>query len=297
MRGTVVSLRLVEALITLFVLAVSAQASARPPSLKVQCKQAAERAQMYRNEGKLLSAREELHRCVRPACPAVVRTYCTRWFEEVEADLPTIVLKVKDRDGNDLSDATVSIDGQVLDSWQGGLPIALDPGSHTIGCTRPENPAIETSVLLGTAEKRRLITLTLESSTPNPEHLDPPLAAQLSEAPRARKQARRPSAAAWTVGALSLAAWGSFAYFGYTGRNELSDMRDTCAGHCPQSKVDSAWDRLIIADVSLGLAVVGTGLSTWLFVSSLRNGKERPRNEASVVPSPFGASFSYRRRF
>src|SRR5438128_2056749 len=120
MRSTGSSWRLFAALFSFVVLSAVSVAEARPPSLKVQCKQAAERAQMYRNEGKLLSARDELHQCVLPACPAVVRSYCTRWFEELEADLPTIVLKVRDGEGNDLSDATVSIDGQLVDAWQGG---------------------------------------------------------------------------------------------------------------------------------------------------------------------------------
>ena len=298
MRCTVVSLRLAEALIALSVLGFSAQDWARPPSIKVQCKQAAERAQMYRNEGKLLSAREELHQCVRPACPAVVRTYCTRWFEEVEADLPSVVLKVRDSKGNDLSDASVTIDGQLLDSWQGGLPIPLDPGSHTIACTRPGSPPTQTSVLLGTAEKRRLVTLIVESAPPDPEHLDPPLANALDRQHEERDARHRPSAAAWTVGALTLATFGSFAYFAVTGRNELAELRATCEGHCEQSKVDAAWTKLVIADVSLGLAVVGTGLSTWLFVSSVRGSRrERRPSQASFAPSPQGLSFSYRREF
>ena len=290
------SWRLFAALISFVVLGASTGAKARPPSIKVQCKQAAERAQMYRNEGKLLSARDELHQCVLPACPAVVRSYCTRWFEEVEADLPTIVLKVRDGEGNDLSDATVSIDGQRVETWQGGLPIALDPGSHTIQCARADSPPAQASVLLGTAEKRRLLTLTIESAPPNYQELDPPVARARPEVEDSSPH--RPSVAAWVVGATTLAAYGSFAYFGTTGRHELDDLHDSCEGHCEQSKVDAAWTKLIIADVSLGVAVLGTGLSTWLFVKSMRGKGERPpATQASVAPLMHGLRLGVSHRF
>jgi hypothetical protein len=302
MRSTGSSWCLCAALISFVVLGASTGAQARPPSMKVQCKQAAERAQMYRNEGKLLSARDELHQCVLPACPAVVRSYCTRWFEEVEAGLPSIVLKVRDGDGNDLSDARVAIDGLGVDAWQGGLPIELDPGSHSIQCTREGNPPAQASVLLGTAEKRRLVTLTIESSLPNPAHLDPPLArVRTTEEPHGL---HRPSAAAWVMGAATLAAYGSFAYFGTTGRSELDELRAGCAGHCDQGKVDAAWTKLIIADVSLGVAVLGTGLSTWLFVRSMRGKSDErapsapmPATEASLAPLRHGLSLGMRHRF
>src|SRR5687767_3176668 len=63
---------------------------------KVRCARAAEQAQQLRLDAKLLEARDQLRMCVRPACPDIVRSYCTRWFEEVEADLPSVVVRVQD---------------------------------------------------------------------------------------------------------------------------------------------------------------------------------------------------------
>ena len=98
--------------------------------------------------------------------------------------------------------------------------------------------------------------------------------------------------------ATTLAAYGSFAYFGTTGRHELDDLHDSCEGHCEQSKVDAAWTKLIIADVSLGVAVLGTGLSTWLFVKSMRGKGERPpATQASVAPLMHGLRLGVSHRF
>jgi hypothetical protein len=86
---------------------------------------------------------------------------------------------------------------------------------------------------------------------------------------------------------VSAVAVASFATFGAVGKSDIDDLRATCAGHCKQSDVDSAWSKLIVADVSLGVGVVAAGLATWLFLAPR---KRDASARASIAPIPHGAT-------
>jgi hypothetical protein len=259
---------------------------------KVRCARAAEQAQQLRLEAKLLAARDALRVCLRPACPDIVRSYCTRWFDEVEADLPSVVVRVQDASGNDLSDVTVSVDGTVQNTWRDGLPVVLDPGEHAFVFERPGSRRLEMHVRLSTGEKKRPLAVILQSelaSTPelawagHEASVEPVAAAATPGAdalpPEPANLARR-RAAAWVLSGVALAGVGSFTYFGITGRRRLQDLRRECAGRCASDEVDAAWNRLIVADVSLGAAVLSTGLATWLFVTSRQKRGQGDDDEA-----------------
>lgn len=268
------------------------------------CARAAERAQQHRIDGKLLAAQEELHTCMKSSCPAVIRSHCTRWFEEVESALPSIVLRVTDEAGHDLTDVTVSVDGAVIDSWREGLPIVLDPGEHEFVYERPGYEPVLERVLIAASEKNRVLSITLATKASTPRQTsayDDDPRRELSDLSEhddpARAPRRRPSAAAWIAGSAALAAWGSFAYFGITGQKDMQHLRDTCAGECPQSEVDKAWTRLVIADVSLGVAVVATGVATWLFVASTRKDHKPARTSVGMAPTGAGGFVHMSTRF
>jgi hypothetical protein len=74
--------------------------------------------------------------------------------------------------------------------------------------------------------------------------------------------------AAIVLGGLGVVALGSFTYFGLTGKSDVSDLKNTCAPNCEQSKVDSARSKLIIADISLGVGVVAIGVATWMILTN-----------------------------
>jgi hypothetical protein len=292
----------VFAILGLLLVVPCARAEHGKAGVRVDCARAAEKAQQLRIDGHLMDARGALHACLRPACPKVIRSYCTRWFDEVESDLPSVVVSVHDASGNDLSGVTLTVDSKIEDSWRAGLPIELDPGEHLFRYERAGSKRLETRVRVSLGEKKRLLSVTLEeamdgfqeaapeetlvaSDVPEDSEIaaapskTPPLSSQTSE------PAHRKRVAAWVMSGTAVAALGSFAYFGITGRSDLSQLRHDCAGHCASSKVDAAWDKLIIADVSLGLAVLSTGLATWLFVAS-REKRGRQRDEARhIVPS------------
>src|SRR3954465_1687817 len=96
------------------------------------CVSAAEKAQRLRGANKLLQARASLLICSRDVCPGVVRSDCTRWRAEVEASVPTIVLRAQDPRGQDLTDVKVWLDGTPLADKVDGLPLEIDPGQHVL---------------------------------------------------------------------------------------------------------------------------------------------------------------------
>lgn len=248
------------------------------------CLRAADDGQRLRDQGKYLRARAAFLECSKDACPGAVRTECLSWLRDAEQAIPTVVIAARDSAGNDLTDASVYVDGdRVLDRLD-GKPLAVDPGRHEL---RVELGArsLRREILLVAAEKNRVLTFEL-----------PPAPA------RARPTAREPSVVEPTgttpwlgfalagVGALGV---GSFAYFGLTAKSDLDALEsDPCAETrtCAESDVDSVRARYLIADVSLGVGLVALGAATWIFAThdgspATRVGARLGRSGASLSVS------------
>src|SRR5262245_12861574 len=86
--------------------------------------------QKLRKQGKLSDAKKELLVCVQEGCPPPVRAECEGWLEEVESQMPTIVVSALDAAGKDTVEVSVSIDGRRVSDRLDGRPVPLDPGPH-----------------------------------------------------------------------------------------------------------------------------------------------------------------------
>jgi len=252
------------------VLLVEGVASAE--SVKRDCAQSASEGQRLRDEGKPLAARAQFLACARSACPSIVRSRCGRWLEEMAAAIPSVVVRARAGSPEhlaDVTDVTVVIDGAKVADSLDGQPIPLEPGGHTLQFTRSGAPPVEEHVLLVAGEKNRQLVVDFpgeaRSAPPSSATAGSPVPITASAAPPRESASIRPGA--WVFTGLTVAAAGSFAYFGLTGKSELDSLRATCAGHCDQGPVSSAWNKLIAADVSLGIGVLSAGLATWLFLS------------------------------
>src|ERR1700729_2803743 len=104
--------------------------SARAEDTVHVCIAASTAGQTLRKQGKLLAARDQMIACARDACPAIVRSHCARWLSEVDAAIPSVVVRAEDAAAGAAIDARLSIDGRPgkLD----GQPVRLDPGEHTL---------------------------------------------------------------------------------------------------------------------------------------------------------------------
>ena len=192
---------------------------------KLACVQAADTAQDHRTAGRLKEARTSLHACARAACPALVRGDCTRWLSEVEASMPTIVIRAIGPRDEDLTEVQVDLDGRRFAEKLEGFPLEIDPGPHVFTGRTAAGPIARQEIVVRTAEKNRTVTLRVETGRAAP--------ASESSAPASASTAEpfRPGAAAWILAGVAVAGATSFAYFGLRGSAEVDDMRSECAGH------------------------------------------------------------------
>jgi hypothetical protein len=255
---------------------------------KVACVQAADAAQEQRTAARLRDARASLHICAREVCPPLVRSDCTRWLSEVETSMPTIVIRAESARGEDLSDVQVDLDDRRIADKLEGLPIEVDPGQHVL-TWHGVGKVVRQEIVVHTAEKNRPVTWRVESG-------DAPPAAPASGAPTSQNRFR-PGAAAWIFAGVAVAGASSFGYFGWRGSSDVHDMQRECAGHCPSSRVDAAYQKLVAADISLGAAVVSAGVATYLFWSAATPPRASAAREVSVSPIAGGIAAVWLERF
>jgi hypothetical protein len=270
---------------------------------KDHCVNEAERAQHLKFTGRLRETREALHVCVQDKCPAVVRTDCARWLAEVGNAMASVVVQARDAAGVPVQHVSVSIDGTKVADRIDDQPIDLDPGEHSFEYTSPGLSRIAEKVLLGTGEKSHVLSVHF----PPPQRVAPPLPSplvrELGPAPTlaiAPVSGGSPplNVAAWAALGVSAATLGSFAYFGITGKSDLDHLREGCGGSCDRSEIDAAWSKLIVADVSLGAAILAGGIATWLFFTPPHN-DEREGGAAKVTLAPMrrGVSVTWEATF
>jgi hypothetical protein len=270
--------------------ATAAQAHAQETSLetKLVCARAAEKGQRLTASGSLIAARSQLRVCAADACPSAVKTDCLTWLAAVDRSIPSVVIHVEDATGKRVGTASIAIDGEAAPGAL-GRAVELDPGEHVIAVVAPQSAPSSEHVVVGSGAKAQEISIRL----PSPPAPGPQPAVAEPHAPRGGA-----GPFAWTTAGLAVAAAGSFAYFGSTGTTELNRLRSDCAGHCAQSDVTAAWNKLIVADVSLGVAVVSGVLSTVLFLVA-GGGHDAPPSDSGigVAVTPRTAALDYRMRF
>lgn len=236
---------------------VAAPSSARADD-KAACVAASEDAQQLRSEGKLLDAREKLLACVRDACPAIVRKDCSDWLGEVDRSIPSVVPSAKDAGGHDVVAAQMFVDGRKVAAHLDGRAVAIDPGAHVLRFDAATGQSVEERVIVREGERNRPIIVLLGPSGAGGTHR----AAATDGAAKGRTGV---SVASIVLAGVGVAALGSFAYFGVTGRSKVDDLRATCAPNCSATDVDAARTKLIVADVSLGVGVVSLAVAAVLY--------------------------------
>ena len=134
---------------------------ARSASADVQaCLAASEKGQRARSAGKLREAREYFLVCGAEGCPKLVRQDCAQWNSELAQTLPTVVFGARDKDGRDLFDVSVSMDGEVLVTKLDGKSVTVDPGKHTFRFEAAGQPPVEEVALIKEGERARVLNVT-----------------------------------------------------------------------------------------------------------------------------------------
>jgi hypothetical protein len=232
------------------------------------CIDANERGNELRWKSKLLAAREEYLRCSDQECPKVVREECSELYRKTAADVPTLVFAITDADGRDARDVTVFIDGSAVPGPVGISAVPVDPGAHRLRFEGSTGGAQDLSLTARPGEKNRLVRVQLArpriGAPPEPAATD-------SSAPGARPV----PVISYVLGGVGVAALGSFGLFAILGKVE-----EGCAPNCTADEVGSMRRNYVIADVSLGVAVLSLGAATVLY---LTRPSTRPARAAPMV--------------
>src|SRR5687768_13041454 len=129
-----------------------------------ECVGAAESSQVLRAEGKLKAAREKLIVCAARSCPALVQTDCRRWLDEVEAQMPSLVFRVVDGKGSDVTDARVLVDGQKVADRLDGRAVVVDPGQRAIRF-EVGGRTFDQTIVVRQGEHDRIVSTALPAET------------------------------------------------------------------------------------------------------------------------------------
>jgi hypothetical protein len=242
----------------------------------VACARASESAQSLRSAGKLVEALDRVPACLHLRCPDFVRRDCEALRTDVQASLPTIVVRAHAPGGEDATDVRVVVDGVPFLDRLDGRAKPVDPGPHTLRFEMSGADPIEQTVVVREGEKMRVVdaAFTTPSHAARSESHD-----EAAGAPR-----RFPWPAAIVAGA-GVVAIGAFAYLGLTGLSDFHSLQDRCGGtgSCKQADVDPVRTKLWVADGLGAAGVVALGVGAWLWFSWKSTAR------AGVTPTTGGA--------
>jgi hypothetical protein len=257
--------------------------ASEPPS-KQACFESHAASQELRLEGSLIEARNKLKVCSDASCPAMLRTDCASWFADVEQAIPSVIFNVE-RDGNDVSEAKVSVDGISLTEKLDGTAFEFNPGAHRFKFEIPEFPATEQTVVLRQAEKRRAVRV--EFRTPQPISPSSPTGPGPGTQPTPVHPAvdgpRPIPVLTYIFGGIALAAAGAGAYLGLDAMSQQKDREESCSPVCPTEVVDELKTQLLLADILGGVAVASGTLSAIVFFTRPVVPDERPANGSNSL--------------
>jgi|ERR1017187_3603125 hypothetical protein len=254
------------------------------------CKASYEKAQEENTAGHLNAALAHLRSCIEMSCPKFFRDDCERWTDQIESILPTVVFVVR-RDGGDVTDVEVSLDGKLLVSSLDGKLVPVDPGPHEFSFTLPGFPSIKRQMLIREGERNRMIDVDFKSSLVA-THL-PARTSKTDLDLQAKPTSERRTAIFYLpyglagLGALGVAG---FAVLDIQGNSRKSDLEHSCSPYCQSSQVDEVKTKYLLADTCLAVGLVSLGVATYLFLTSHGEdaGRQAPPTSIGFAPRPSG---------
>lgn len=225
-----------------------------------QCISAAEDGQRLRRGARLRAARDAFIACAREACPGAIARDCKRWLDEVEASLPSVVLRVVDRDGRDVADASVTLDGKPVSP--DGRPLHVDPGEHTLVAQR-SGLSTRAPIVVAAGEHDRLVTIRLAE----------------------RGDSGSVSSLTWVLGGAGILAVSTGVFFWVSGRDDRSELFATCGSTrtCTSEDKDAAQTKLVVGDVLVASGLVALGAAVFVGIQSSRAATASVRVGASPL--------------
>ncbi len=209
---------------------------------KRACAAAYEDAQKLRASGALRASREQLLVCSDPTCPSVTQADCLTWLDEVDRQLPTLLLVVLDENGQDATAVDVTMDGKPLATILDGKALPVDPGPHDLVFTLKDGASTKKSIVVREGEKGRRVEVSFVPEKAAPLPPEPELGPAIHPA-------------TWVLGGVGIAGIGLFGVMAGLGLAETSDAESTCAPRCSEDVVGSIETKFLVGDIGLGVGI------------------------------------------
>jgi len=192
--------------------------------------------------------------------------------------------------------ATISIDGAQLGNAMIGKELPVDPGSHVVEATARGYQAFQYPFDIGEKEKKTVeVALVAMPSTTDAG----PVAATSGAAPasdRGVESDRAPNYLPYVVGGAGVASLAASGFFYMLRSGTMSDLDAACGANrddCPadtEDTFDKGKTYTTVANVTLGLGIVGVGAGVVLYLTDTGSSKEP--TTAAVGVSPTGPNAS-----
>ena len=257
-------------------------------------------SQEARADKRFLDAKQNLLECSKAVCPGLIRGDCARWFDEMEALIPSIAVVVR-RSGIDVDGAEILVDGATVSA---GREFDVDPGSHQIVVRMPGEEARTRTIQVSPGEQHRLVTIELPALASDRD---------IDVAPRAAVPMHRPvPTITWILGGATIAFGVTGGVFGALALSERDSLTRPvadggCSPNCSNDRVAAMNTDALVADIAFALTAASAAgaVLTYLFrpevpleeakLSRGIDGDERPHAEPSALSrfhwsvSPVGA--------
>jgi hypothetical protein len=257
--------------LTAFALATALGMAWAPPAAAdaKTCIRAHTNGQRESKSGHLRAASQLFMSCGSDdTCPDQLRKECAEFLESVKKTIPTVIFSALDENGRDLSGAKVYSGAELLLDGLDGRAFEMDPGKVHLRFVMPTGETLTTDVVIREGEKDRVVQVKKEK----PVAIADTRAGDTTSVPEHHGLGPAP----WIAAGVAVAALGAGVTLGVLGSGKESDLnqcKPTCSD-AMHSTYDSARGLLLGADIGFGVAIVATGVATWLFVSGLGHGDQ-----------------------
>jgi hypothetical protein len=247
-------------------------------STKAACIAAHGDGQELRLHGRWRDAEARFRAC-STGCPGPITEDCARWYDEVRAKMPTLLVAATGPDGADTVDVALLVDGVHTADRLPATAFEVDPGEHVVRLEHPGWTPVEQRIVVRESEKDKRVALSFApASAPS---------AGTSEAAPAASSAPVLGYVLLGVGAVAAAVAIPFFVVGKVDENDLRN--DSCGptATCLPDTVGQINRDYAVAGIAGGVGLVAIGLGVWQLLSH----KSARATDAVFGPSGVTVSF------
>lgn len=261
------------------------------------CAGAYESAQELRKRAKLQRAQEMLLLCARESCGKFMHGECRVWLQQLQQEMPSVIVSAKDSSGALLPDVQISLDGVALSPAPNGAAVSLDPGTHEFRFNAKGHAEVvhEVDILPGQQSQPLEVRFAGEAQHPV-SGAEASAAREVAVDDGATGSSR--SSVPYVVGGVGVLGVVGFGVLGALAKKEHAELRQ-CSADCSRAQVERVSTLYAAANVSFGVGVVGLGTAAVLLLTA-RDSSESSRSrrlrqarlEAIDVRQTHGGAFA-----